>query len=191
MSGSVVHPLVEDDPIAAAFKDGAVGRRLMAAAIAFLMPRMNSPRQRHAVAEEVVAKATARAWMKRSTFDSNRDVCAWLVGFVVKVCQEELRATKRESRFTAGPDLEQFADDVAGGLEQLAERDQIEQLNHIRAKLDDADRELLAFVYDERLTFPDIAAKRGGTAGAWRVAHHRLLKRVRVLLAPGEEASHD
>src|SRR6185312_17551742 len=114
MGRSVVHPPVEDDPVATALNNEEVGRRLMAAAIAFLMPRLNSPRQRQAVAEEIVAIVRARAWEKRSTFDSNKDACAWLVGFVINVCRERLKQAKRESVFFSPIQLEHLAADVDG-----------------------------------------------------------------------------
>jgi RNA polymerase sigma factor (sigma-70 family) len=191
MGCSVLHPPLEDDPLATALQGEGAGDRLLAAAFAFLSPSLHSPVQRHAVAEVAVNEAVRRALEKRSDYDPNRDVHAWLIGFVVNVCREQCRKQSREAKRFAPIQLDNLAGDVANGLERLEAAERTERLNRILTTLNGSDRELLTLVYDDDLSFPQIAAKRGGTAGAWRVAHHRLIKRIRETLVPGEEASRD
>lgn len=168
----------ESDPVSAALADPVVHERLLAAARAFLGPRLSAVR-RAAEAEEIVSKARVEAFKRRADFDPTRDAVRWLVGFVVNCTRDHV---KKYTRTPTGPppdtpELEDLAVDLGRPAEDtVANR---ELVNAILAQLSDDDRELLQLKYFDGLTFGEIAARRGTNEDAVRVRHFRIRQRLR------------
>ena len=133
-------------------------------------------------AEDVTSEVFERALRYRASYDRTRgEPLQWLFG-IARRCVEEARVARPPVERSERPD-EPSAEDVDGRVVQRL------ALAEAIGALDDRARDLIALRYGADLTARQIGEILGLTTNAVEVALHRTLRRLRVELGEGAEAS--
>jgi RNA polymerase sigma-70 factor, ECF subfamily len=132
-------------------------------------------------AEDVTSETFERALRYRSSYDSRKgSAIAWLLG-IARHCIDDALSGRR-------PDAGEAEDLPSGG--DLAEEALTRlDLRQAMGRLDDRDRELLAFRYGADLKARQIAELLGERTNTIEVALHRALGRLRKLMEQESTAS--
>lgn len=142
---------------------------------------------------EVLNEAVKRALQNASSFDPRRSATAWLIGFALRILQEQ----RHSRRTVVQSDLGEAA--WRGALEELCSADDAEAATirlDIRQALEQLGKEQRRIIeerYFKGLDGEELArAVDAPTAGAARVRLTRALQALRAVFgASGEEGSHD
>lgn len=142
---------------------------------------------------EVLNEAVKRALQKAESFDPRRSATAWLMGFALRILQEQ----RHPRRTVVQSDLGDAA--WHGALEELCDADDAEtttirlDIRQAMERLDERQRRVLDLRYFQGLDGEELArALDAPTAGAARVRVARALQALRAVFgAGGEEGSHD
>jgi RNA polymerase sigma factor (sigma-70 family) len=184
------HPVAETDPVRAALSDSTVQVRLQAAARVFLSSRAFnlSPARRSVEAEEIVQKAKLRALEHQADYDSSREIVPWLVGFVLNVTREYVKQHKRRVLDPPLPiELENLIVDLGRPVDDaIADKEFVAQL---LKQLSAVECDIVRMVYEEQLTFAEIADRTDLTENAARQRHHRIIESLRILCESREARS--
>jgi RNA polymerase sigma factor (sigma-70 family) len=144
---------------------------------------------------EVLGEAVKRALQSAEHFDPARSATAWLIGFSLRILQEQRRGGKKWA--VAQSDLGNEAwKRVVEGLCSAADSDAATLRLDVRqalSRLEAGQRRVLELRYFEGLDGEELAAALGApTAGAARVRLARALQALRAAFgASGDEGSHD
>jgi RNA polymerase sigma-70 factor (ECF subfamily) len=132
-----------------------------------------------AEAEDVTSDVFERALRYRNTYDARRgEPIAWLIGIARHCIDDALRA--RQAAFSEPPETADPTDLEDEAVRRLA-------LARELARLDVADRELLALRYGADLTARQIGELLDMKKNAVEVALHRALARLRARLETQDE----
>lgn len=164
--------------------------------IAVLVYRMCGRLRRAEVADrvaEVLSEAAKRALQNEESFDPRRSATAWLMGFALRILQEQ----RRPRRAVVQSDLGDAA--WRGALEELCSADDAEaatirlDIRQALARLDERQRQVIQLRYFEGLDGEELArALNAPTAGAARVRLARALQALRAVFGgSSDEESHD
>lgn len=139
---------------------------------------------------EVLSEAVKRALQSAENFDSERSATAWLIGFSLRILQEQRRGGRK--RAVAQSDLGDEAwRQALEGLCTTADSDAATLRLDIRqalCRLDGAQRRVLEMRYFEGLDGEELAAALGApTAGAARVRLARALQALRTQFVASED----
>jgi RNA polymerase sigma-70 factor (ECF subfamily) len=142
---------------------------------------------------EVLNEAVKRALQAAERFDPTRSATAWLIGFALRILQEQ----RRSRRVVVQSDLGDEA--WRGVLEELSSADDADaatvrlDIRQALARLEDKQRDILELRYFSGLDGEELArAVDAPTSGAARVRLARALQALRAAFgATGEEESHD
>ncbi len=135
----------------------------------------------HSSCEDVVAETFLIAWRRWDKLPAPDKELAWLYGIAFRVLSNHRRSRDRRDRLQTRLSLERDpseGDDVHVDTEPI--------LRAI-AELRTSERELLEFVYWERLTYLDIAVVMGISENAVGIRLNRAKKNLRSLLGMPEE----
>ncbi len=143
---------------------------------------------------EVLNEAVERVLHAADSFDPTRSVAAWVMGFALRILQEQRRGNRRA---VLQSDLGEEA--WRGALRRLCTGGEAEQatirldLEQALKRLDEAQRRVITLRYFEGLDGEELArALDAPTAGAARVRLARALQALRAVLGAGTvEESHD
>lgn len=138
---------------------------------------------------EVLGEAVKRALQAADHFDPERSATAWLIGFSLRILQEQRRGRKRA---VAQSDLgDEVWKQALEGLCTAADSDTTTVRLDIRqalVRLDEAQRRVLELRYFEGLDGEELAAALGAsTAGAARVRLTRALQALRTQFIATED----
>lgn len=117
----------------------------------------------------------------------------WLFRIAMNRLRDEMRRRKRQATPTdMGPGTDetpktQFAASGVGPLEQLAQAEQIEQLQIAMQQLGDADQKILYLRHTAGLSFAQIAQTLEQPLGTVLARGHRALAKLRKLLTDDDE----
>jgi RNA polymerase sigma-70 factor (ECF subfamily) len=165
--------------------------------IAVLVYRMCGRLRRDEVAnrvQEVLSEAVKRALQAATAFDPQRSATAWLMGFALRILQEQQRRARHTVVQTDLGDeaWRRVVEDLcaADDAEAAALRLDIRQA---LARLNDEQRRAIQLRYFEGLDGDELAkALDAPTSGAARVRLARALQALRAAFgAAGDETSHD
>lgn len=142
---------------------------------------------------EVLNEAVRRALQNAASFDPQRSATAWLMGFALRILQEQ----RRPRRTVVQSDLGDAA--WGGALEELCAADDSEQatirldIRQALDRLDERQRRVLDLRFFKGLDGEELArALDAPTAGAARVRVARALQALRAVFGAGaEEGSHE
>lgn len=179
----------EEDPVAIALNDGNVRERLFKAARAALSRRVHSISaiQIREEANEIVSKAINEILRRRHTYQPERDIVAWMGGFIVNAVRD---FSRQHARVPTGPppDAIQLADlarDLGRPIEEVAENKEFVEWLYTQLTRDE--RCLIEMKYVEDLTFAEIAERLEMNVTATRVRHYRIIARLRQLAGKSGE----
>jgi RNA polymerase sigma-70 factor (ECF subfamily) len=178
-----------NDPITIALKDGDVRERLFKAARTSLCrySQLSSPTQINAEAEEIVSGTIKEVLRRRSSYDADSDLVAWMVGFTFNVARDYVR---KNARTPTGPppgalQLEDLAVDMGCPVgDELEKREYVDRL---LTQLTANERRLIEMKYRDEMTFAEIAEQMQMNENAVRVRHHRIMLRLRQLAGDSGE----
>lgn len=164
--------------------------------IAVLVYRVCGRLRRAEVADrvaEVLNEAAKRALQSAASFDPRRSATAWLMGFALRILQEQ----RRPRRAVVQSDLGEAA--WHGALEELCSADDSEaatirlDIRQALSRLDEQQRLVIKLRYFEGLDGEELARTLDApTAGAARVRLARALQALRAVFdARPDEGSHD
>lgn len=164
--------------------------------ISVLVYRVCGPLRRDEVENrvaEVLNEAVKRALQSAASFDTRRSATAWLMGFALRILQEQ----RHPRRTVVQSDLGDAA--WHGALEELCSADDSEaatirlDIRQAMGHLRQEQRRVLELRYFEGLDGEELArAVDAPTAGAARVRLARVLQALRAALGVNpEEGSHD
>lgn len=142
---------------------------------------------------EVLNEAVKRALQSAASFDPRRSATAWLIGFALRILQEQ----RHPRRTVVQSDLGEAA--WRGALEELCSADDAEaatirlDIRQALERLGKEQRRILELRYFEGLDGEELArAMDAPTAGAARVRLARALQALRAVFgASPDEESHD
>lgn len=160
--------------------------------IAVLVYRMCGRLRRNEVEDrvtEILNEAVKRALQNAAAFDPQRSATAWLMGFALRILQEQ----RHPRRAVVQSDLGEVA--WRGALEELCTADDAEaatirlDIRQALARLEERQRRTIELRYFEGLDGEELArALDAPTAGAARVRLARALQALRAAFgASGEE----
>lgn len=143
---------------------------------------------------EVLGEAVKRALERAASFDPERSLTAWILGFALRVLLEQRRGSRRT---VVQSDLGDAA--WRGVLESLSTADDAESstirldIQQALARLDERQRDAIKSRYFQGLDGEELArALNAPTAGAARVRVARALQALRTAFdASPDEESHD
>ena len=164
--------------------------------IAVLVYRVCGRLRRGEVADrvaEVLNEAVKRALQSAASFDPKRSATAWLMGFALRILQEQ----RHPRRTVVQGDLGEAA--WRGALEELCAADDTEattirlDIRQALERLDKEQRRAIELRYYQALDGEELAqALDAPTAGAARVRLARALQALRAVFgSSGDEGSHD
>ncbi|HMG63056.1 MAG TPA: RNA polymerase sigma factor [Streptosporangiaceae bacterium] len=142
------------------------------------------------VAEEIVSLTFLEAWRLRGTvrLDDDGPLRPWVLGIAVNVTRNVARAARRHqaavSRLPRGPDVPDFADDVAGRLDDEA---RLVAAREALAQLRRGEREVVALCVWDGLGYAEAAQALGVPVGTVRSRLSRARRKLRA--AAGEPAA--
>jgi RNA polymerase sigma factor (sigma-70 family) len=135
-------------------------------------------------AEEVVSLTFLEAWRLRGTVrPEGGSLLPWLLGIALNVARNVSRAARRQqaalSRLPKAPDVPDFADDLAGRL------DDAERLQHLHAALNGlrrTERDVLALCVWSGLNYAEAAEALGVPVGTVRSRLSRARRKLQRTL---------
>ena len=139
-------------------------------------------------AEEVVSLTFLEAWRLRGTVrPEGGSLLPWLLGIALNVARNISRAARRQqaamSRLPKAPDVPDFADDLAGRL------DDAERLEHLHAAMNTlrrGERDVLALCVWSGLNYAEAAEALGVPVGTVRSRLSRARPEAATGTRPGE-----
>jgi RNA polymerase sigma factor (sigma-70 family) len=173
----------EQDPVAVALADPHVECRMIAAARVFLGRRdiALTSIQKQEEATEIVSKVRVEAWKQRKSYDANRDVVAWLIGFIFNVVRDHVRKHARNP-IGPPPDIPSFEECVIDSGQSASDIvENKETVERLLGQLSSQDRRIIEMRIFEDLTFAEIAERLEMNENAARIRCYRILKRLREL----------
>jgi RNA polymerase sigma-70 factor (ECF subfamily) len=130
--------------------------------------------------EDVVADTFVVAWKKMQERPAHDRELPWLYGIAFRLLSNQRRSRERRERLLSRMIVE---DD--SGLDPDESNDfDTEFIGNVLAQLKDSDRELLEFVYWEKLSYREIADIVGVSENAVGIRITRARKTLRLLLPP-------
>jgi len=140
-------------------------------------------------AEDVVSLTFLEAWRLRARVDPDGEsLQPWLLGIAVNVCRNLARATRRHqaamSRIPAPPAVPDFADELAGRLDDAA---QLRLVTNTLGALRRGEREVIALCVWAELDYATAAAALGVPVGTVRSRLSRARRRLRKLVPADRE----
>jgi RNA polymerase sigma factor (sigma-70 family) len=140
-------------------------------------------------AEDVVSLTFLEAWRLRARVDpGGESLQPWLLGIAVNVCRNLARATRRHqaalSRIPPPPAVPDFADDLAGRLDDAA---QLRLVTKALAALRRGEREVIALCVWAELDYAAAATALGVPVGTVRSRLSRARRRLRTLVPDDRE----
>lgn len=131
-------------------------------------------------AEDVVSLTFLEAWRLRGTIRPEGDsLLPWLLGIAVNVARNVSRATRRHqaamNRVPAVPDVPDFADELAGRLDDTA---RLEVVRTALGSLRRGEREVIALCVWADLTYAEAAEALGVPVGTVRSRLSRARRRL-------------
>ncbi len=138
-------------------------------------------------AEEVVSLTFLEAWRLRGRVRPEGDsLLPWLLGIALNVARNVSRAARRQraamSRLPEAPDVPDFADELAGRLDDAA------RLEHIHAalgRLRGGERDVLALCVWSGLNYAEAAEALGVPVGTVRSRLSRARRKLQTQAEPG------
>jgi RNA polymerase sigma-70 factor, ECF subfamily len=143
--------------------------------------------------EDVVQDAFVSVWRGRAAYRVDRGrVHSWILGIVHNRAVDDLRRDSRRDRSRVARDdlIEQLPgpDDVE---RDAVERDEVQELRGLLARLPIAQREVIALAYFGRLTHVEIATQLALPLGTVKGRMRLGLDKLRFQIDPDEEGSID
>lgn len=140
-----------------------------------------------ALAEDLLQTTFLSFVRARGRYVPTAGVRAWLFTIAANAARDALRRRGSRREDSLGDDA---ADMGVGGAEESAERDpQMSQaIETALRQLPPDQREAVLLHKMHGLSFPEVAAAQGTTVGAAKLRAHRGYQRLRLLLAPWENA---
>jgi RNA polymerase sigma factor (sigma-70 family) len=140
-------------------------------------------------AEDVVSLTFLEAWRLRARIDPvGESLQPWLLGIAVNVCRNLARAARRHqaavSRIPPPPAVPDFAEELAGRLDDAA---QLHQIAEALSALRRGEREVIALCVWSGLDYTAAAAALGVPVGTVRSRLSRARRRLRRLVAADRE----
>jgi RNA polymerase sigma factor (sigma-70 family) len=138
------------------------------------------------VAEEIVSLTFLEAWRLRGTVrpDDDGPLRPWVLGIAVNVTRNVARAARRHqaamSRLPRAPDVPDFADDVAGRLDDEA---RLTVAREALAQLRRGEREVVALCVWDGLGYAEAAQALGVPVGTVRSRLSRARRKLRAATA--------
>jgi RNA polymerase sigma-70 factor, ECF subfamily len=138
-------------------------------------------------AEDIAQEAFLRLWANAARFDAGK---ASLTTFLITIARNlALNHLARPSRAeTTGVETDEAVSPLPGPHDVLALRERGVRLRRALARLDPADRSLLAASYVEGLDHAGIARIEGCSPAAVKQRLHRIKARLQTLLEDKEDA---
>jgi RNA polymerase sigma factor (sigma-70 family) len=140
-------------------------------------------------AEDVVSLTFLEAWRLRATIDPvGESLQPWLLGIAVNVCRNLARASRRHqaavSRIPPPPAVPDFAEELAGRLDDAA---QLHQIAEALSALRRGEREVIALCVWSGLDYTTAAGALGVPVGTVRSRLSRARRRLRKLVPADRE----
>jgi RNA polymerase sigma factor (sigma-70 family) len=140
-------------------------------------------------AEDVVSLTFLEAWRLRARIDPvGESLQPWLLGIAVNVCRNLARAARRHqaavSRIPPPPAVPDFAEELAGRLDDAA---QLHQIAEALSALRRGEREVIALCVWSGLDYTAAAAALGVPVGTVRSRLSRARRRLRKLVPADRE----
>ena len=137
-------------------------------------------------AEDVVSLTFLEAWRLRGTIQPEGDsLLPWLLGIAVNVARNVSRATRRHqaamNRRPAAPDVPDFADELAGRLDDTA---RLEVVRTALGRLRRGERDVIALCVWAGLTYAEAAEALGVPVGTVRSRLSRARRRLQEVAFP-------
>jgi RNA polymerase sigma factor (sigma-70 family) len=128
--------------------------------------------------EDVVAETFLIAWRRWNDLPPPNRELAWLYGIAFRVLSNQRRSRDRRDRLSTRLSMER--DPGGEGTDQVDTGSLLRALGELRSH----DRELLEFVYWEKLTYRDIALVFGISENAVGIRITRAKRNLKTLLSP-------
>jgi RNA polymerase sigma factor (sigma-70 family) len=140
-------------------------------------------------AEDVVSLTFLEAWRLRARIDpGGESLQPWLLGIAVNVCRNLARASRRHqaamSRIPPPPEVPDFAEELAGRLDDTA---QLRQVANALSGLRRSEREVIALCVWSGLDYATAARALGVPVGTVRSRLSRARRRLRKLVPADRE----
>jgi RNA polymerase sigma factor (sigma-70 family) len=144
-------------------------------------------------AEDVVSLTFLEAWRLRARIDpGGESLQPWLLGIAVNVCRNLARASRRHqaalSRIPPPPAIPDFAEELAGRLDDTA---QLRQVAQALGGLRRSEREVIALCVWSDLDYATAARALGVPVGTVRSRLSRARRRLRKLVPADREPAGD
>ena len=144
-------------------------------------------------AEDVVSLTFLEAWRLRARIDpAGGSLQPWLLGIAVNVCRNLARASRRHqaalSRIPPPPAVPDFAEELAGRLDDTA---QLHQIAEALSALRRGEREVIALCVWSDLDYATAASALGVPVGTVRSRLSRARRRLRKLVPADREPTPD
>jgi len=138
-------------------------------------------------AEDVVSLTFLEAWRLRGTIRPEGDsLLPWLLGIAVNVARNVSRATRRHqaamNRLPAAPEVPDFADELAGRLDDTA---RLEVVRTALSRLRRGEQDVIALCVWADLSYAEAAEALGVPVGTVRSRLSRARRRLQEAAFPG------
>ncbi|MFT3767914.1 MAG: sigma-70 family RNA polymerase sigma factor [Minicystis sp.] len=142
-----------------------------------------------ALADEVCQQTWLQIWTHRASYRPEGKFAVLLFTAARNACRNQARAARRRDRWIPVAPVEGFegvADDRAGDLDRLLDRERRRALLDALDKLPDPMREAVLLRFQEDLSYEDIARIVGTSESTLRSRVHHGLKQLRRHLEKGD-----
>lgn len=132
-------------------------------------------------AHDLTQDVFGRAWSSLGTLDPTRRFAPWILKISTNRIMDEL---KRRHRWAAIPDGVEVADDAPRPEHVILQREEQERIRKALGRVPEPLRLVLVLVFQEQMSYEDIADLLGITVNLARVRLFRGLRRLQGELTP-------